>query len=80
MPAMHSSSKDAFTLVDSSTPNSQQTEKMVLPSTTPSSVPKMLLTVSPLPVDIMKSTDSSQLCHKESFASIKATQSSITAD
>eukprot|EP00957_Ditylum_brightwellii_P163777 12468716-Ditylum_brightwellii.AAC.1 len=34
MSVMHSVSKDAFVFVDSSTPDSQQTEKMVLPSAT----------------------------------------------
>eukprot|EP00957_Ditylum_brightwellii_P130251 9936020-Ditylum_brightwellii.AAC.1 len=80
MPIKRSSSKDVFTLVDSSMPDSKQTEKMVSPSATPSLVPKILLTVSPLHVDIMKSMDSSQLCHQESSASIKVVQPYIIAD
>eukprot|EP00957_Ditylum_brightwellii_P015286 1151672-Ditylum_brightwellii.AAC.1 len=80
MHIMCSSSKDTFTLVDSLKPDSKQPEKMVLPSATPSLVPKMLLTVSPSHVGIMKSTDSSQLCHHGSSASIKIARPSITAD
>eukprot|EP00957_Ditylum_brightwellii_P169718 12918237-Ditylum_brightwellii.AAC.1 len=40
----------------------------------------MQLPMSPSPVDIMKSKDSSQLCHQEISASIKVAQPSSMAD